>query len=281
MLTKADGSPLLQTGRAAIMGILNATPDSFSDGGLFLAVDAAVDHVAMMIDEGAEIIDIGGESTRPGAAPVNADEEMQRVIPIIEGLARRFDVTISIDTSRALVMEAAVNAGAGMINDVRALTEEGALSAAAELNVPVCLMHMQGQPGTMQLNPVYEDVTANVRDYLSQRVAACAAAGLDINNLILDPGFGFGKTQKQNFTLLNELQKVRSHDLPILVGLSRKSVIEQTLGLAVNDRTYASIALALLAARNGANIVRVHDVKATIDALRMAEAVEKVRKEYL
>jgi len=281
MLTKADGSPLLQTGRAAIMGILNATPDSFSDGGLFLAVDAAVDHVAMMIDEGADIIDIGGESTRPGAAPVNADEEMQRVIPIIEGLARRFDVTISIDTSRALVMEAAVNAGAGMINDVRALTEEGALSAAAELNVPVCLMHMQGQPGTMQLNPVYEDVTANVRDYLSQRVAACAAAGLDINNLILDPGFGFGKTQKQNFTLLNELQKVRSHDLPILVGLSRKSVIEQTLGLAVNDRTYASIALALLAARNGANIVRVHDVKATIDALRMAEAVEKVRKEYL
>ena len=281
MLTKADGSPLLQTGRAAIMGILNATPDSFSDGGLFLAVDEAIDHVAGMIDEGADIIDVGGESTRPGAAPVNADEEMQRVIPIIEGLVRRFDVTISIDTSRALVMDAAVNAGAGMINDVRALTEEGALGAAAELNVPVCLMHMQGQPGTMQHNPVYENVTANVRDYLSQRVAACVAAGLDINNLILDPGFGFGKTQKQNFTLLNELQKVRSHDLPILVGLSRKSVIEQTLGLAVNDRIYASIALALLAARNGANIVRVHDVKATIDALRMAEAVEKVRKEYL
>jgi dihydropteroate synthase len=279
MLTKADGSPLLQTGRVAIMGILNATPDSFSDGGLFLAVDEAIDHVSRMIDEGADIIDIGGESTRPGAAPVNADEEMQRVIPIIDGLVRRFDVTISIDTSRALVMGAAVNAGAGMINDVRALTEEGALSAAAELNVPVCLMHMQGQPGTMQLNPVYEDVTANVRDYLSQRVAACVAAGLDINNLILDPGFGFGKTQQQNFTLLNELQYVRSHDLPILAGLSRKSVIEQALGLVVNDRIYASIALALLAARNGANIVRVHDVKATIDALRMAEAVEKVRKE--
>ena len=279
MLTKEDGSPLLQTGRVAIMGILNATPDSFSDGGLFLAVDAAVDHVAMMIDEGADIIDIGGESTRPGAAPVNADEEMQRVIPIIEGLASRFDVMISIDTSKALVMDAAVNAGADMINDVRALTEEEALGAAAELNVPVCLMHMQGQPGTMQLNPVYEDVTANVRDYLSQRVAACVAAGLDINNLILDPGFGFGKTQQQNFTLLNELQYVRSHDLPILAGLSRKSVIEQALGLVVNDRIYASIALALLAARNGANIVRVHDVKATIDALRMAEAVEKVRKE--
>ncbi|MFW2439448.1 MAG: dihydropteroate synthase [Arenicellales bacterium] len=279
MLSKADGSPLLQTGRVAIMGILNATPDSFSDGGLFLAVDAAVDHVAMMIDEGADIIDIGGESTRPGAAPVNADEEMQRVIPIIERLAGRFDVTISIDTSKALVMDAAVNAGAGMINDVRALTGKGALSTAADLNVPVCLMHMQGEPDTMQLNPVYDDVTANVRDYLSQRVAACVAAGLDINNLILDPGFGFGKTQKQNFTLLNELRNVRSHDLPILAGLSRKSVIEQTLGLVEHDRVFASIALALLAVRNGANIVRVHDVKATTDAIRMAEAVEKLRKE--
>jgi len=192
---------------------------------------------------------------------------------------KRFDVTISIDTSKAAVMDTAVNAGAGMINDVRALTEEDALSVAAELNVPVCLMHMQGQPGTMQLNPVYEDVTATIRDYLSQRVAACVEAGLDINNLILDPGFGFGKTQKQNFTLLNELNRVRLHNLPILAGLSRKSVIEQTLGLAVNDRVYASIALALLAVRNGANIVRVHDVKATAEAIRMMEAVEKERKE--
>ena len=274
MLTRTDGSPLLQTGRAAIMGILNATPDSFSDGGLFLAVDEAIDHASGMIDEGADIIDVGGESTRPGASPVNADEEMQRVIPIIEGLARRFDVMISIDTSKALVMDAAVDAGAGMINDVRALTEEGALGAAAELNVPVCLMHMQGQPGTMQHNPVYEDVTTNVRDYLSQRVAACVAAGLDISNLILDPGFGFGKTQEQNFTLLNELEQIRIHPLPILAGLSRKSVIEQTLGLGVNDRVYASLALALLAVRNGASIIRVHDVKATVDAIRMVEAVE-------
>jgi len=279
MLIKADGSPLLQTGRAAIMGILNATPDSFSDGGLFLAVDEAVDRVARMVDEGADIIDIGGESTRPGASPINADEEMQRVIPIIEGLVRRFDVTISIDTSKAMVMEAAVNAGAGLINDVRALTEENALSVAARLNVPVCLMHMRGQPGTMQLNPVYEDVTATIRDFLSQRVAACVEAGLDINKLILDPGFGFGKTKKQNFTLLNELKQIRIHGLPILAGLSRKSVIEQTLGLAINDRVYASIALALLAVRNGANIVRVHDVKATTDAIRMMEAVEKGRKQ--
>jgi len=278
-LKTTDVSSFLQAGRVTIMGILNATPDSFSDGGLFLAVDEAVDHVARMIDEGADIIDIGGESTRPGATPVNADEEMQRVIPIIEGLVGRFDVTISIDTSKAQVMDAAVNAGAAMINDVRALTEEDALSVAAELNVPVCLMHMQGQPGTMQANPVYGDVTATIRDYLSRRVVACVAAGLDINNLILDPGFGFGKTQKQNFTLLNELQHVSSHGLPIMAGLSRKSVIGETLGLAVKDRIYASIALALLAVRNGANIVRVHDVKATTDAIRMVEAVEKVRKE--
>ncbi|MEA1888834.1 MAG: dihydropteroate synthase [Pseudomonadota bacterium] len=278
MLAKADGSLLLQTGRAAIMGILNATPDSFSDGGLFLAVDDAIDHVAGMIEEGADIIDIGGESTRPGAAAVSADEEMQRVIPIIEGLAKRFDVLISIDTSKALVMNAAVQAGAGMINDVRALNEKGALSTAAELNVPVCLMHMQGQPGTMQHNPVYDDVTTDIRDYLSQRVANCVEAGLDISNLILDPGFGFGKTRKQNFTLLNQLEQIRVHNLPVLAGLSRKSVIEQTLGLGVNDRVYASIALTLLAVRNGANIVRVHDVKATTDAIRMVEAVEAEKR---
>ncbi|NOY16096.1 MAG: dihydropteroate synthase [Gammaproteobacteria bacterium] len=278
-LKTKDRSPLLQTGRAAIMGILNVTPDSFSDGGLFLGVDEAVDHAARMIDEGADIIDIGGESTRPGATPVNVDEEMRRVIPIIEGLVRRFDVAISIDTSKAMVMDAAVNAGATMINDVHALTEKDALSIAAELNVPVCLMHMQGQPGTMQLNPVYEDVTASIREYLSQRVTACIEAGLDIKNLILDPGFGFGKSQKQNFTLLNELQSVRSHGLPILAGLSRKSVIGQALGLAVDDRVSASIALALLAVRNGANIVRVHDVKATTEAIRIMEVVEKVGKE--
>lgn len=278
-LKKADGTPLLKKGRTAIMGILNATPDSFSDGGLFLAVDEAVDRVASMLDEGADIIDIGGESTRPGAAAVDAEEEMQRVIPIIEELVKRFDVTISIDTSKAEVMNAAVNAGAGMINDVRALTQEDALSMAAKLKVQVCLMHMQGQPADMQSNPLYEDVTRTVRDYLSLRVDACADAGLDINDLILDPGFGFGKTQQQNFTLLNELQSIRSHDLPILAGLSRKSVIGQTLGLDVNDRVYASIALTLLAVRNGANMVRVHDVKASNDAIRMAEAVEQVRKD--
>ncbi len=273
MVRKSDGSPLVQTGRAAIMGILNVTPDSFSDGGLFLSVSQSIDHAARMIAEGADIIDIGGESTRPGASAVSVDEELERVLPVINAVSERFDVMISIDTSKAEVMEAAVHAGAGMINDVRALTAKGALQAAAKMTVPVCLMHMQGQPKSMQDNPTYDDVVADVRDFLSERVDACVEAGIDINRLILDPGFGFGKTQQQNFALLNHLESVRKHDLPILVGLSRKSIIAQTLGLNVGERTCASIALALLAVLNGANIVRVHDVKETIQAIRMAEAV--------
>ncbi len=273
MVRKSDGSPLVQTGRAAIMGILNVTPDSFSDGGLFLSVSQSIDHAARMIAEGADIIDIGGESTRPGASAVSVDEELERVLPVINAVSERFDVMISIDTSKAEVMEAAVHAGAGMINDVRALTAKGALQAAAKMTVPVCLMHMEGQPKSMQDNPTYDDVVADVRDFLSERVDACVEAGIDINRLILDPGFGFGKTQQQNFALLNHLESVRKHDLPILVGLSRKSIIAQTLGLNVGERTCASIALALLAVLNGANIVRVHDVKETIQAIRMAEAV--------
>jgi dihydropteroate synthase len=273
MIRKSDGSPLVQTGRAAVMGILNVTPDSFSDGGLFLSVSQSIDHAARMIAEGADIIDIGGESTRPGASAVSVDEELERVLPVINAISERFDVMISIDTSKAEVMEAAVRAGAGMINDVRALAAKGALQVAAKMTVPICLMHMQGQPKSMQDNPVYDDVVADVRDFLSKRVDACVEAGIDINRLILDPGFGFGKTQQQNFALLNHLESIRKHDLPILVGLSRKSVIAQTLGLDVGERTCASIALALLAVLNGANIVRVHDVKETIQAIRMAEAV--------
>lgn len=269
----ADSFPLLQAGRTAIMGILNTTPDSFSDGGLFRSVSTAVDHAARMIAEGADIIDIGGESTRPGASPVSVDEEMERVIPVIEAVSQRFSATISIDTSKAEIMESAVNAGAGMINDVRALTEAGALEAAAKLAVPVCLMHMQGQPETMQEKPEYSDVTAEVRNFLSQRVDQCLQAGINMSNLILDPGFGFGKTQKQNFRLLNELDDIRLSGLPILAGLSRKSMIGQTLGIEVNERLYASIALALLAMRNGANILRVHDVRETCEAIRMVEAV--------
>lgn len=261
------------------MGILNATPDSFSDGGLFLSASKAVDHVARMTAEGADIIDIGGESTRPGAIPVSADEERARVIPIIEAVSQRFDVVLSIDTSKAEVMESAVNAGAGMINDVRALTEKNALQVAVKMSVPVCLMHMQGQPGTMQDKPVYDDVVADVRTYLSERVDACVQAGMELSRLILDPGFGFGKTQQQNFALLNELESIRIHNLPILAGLSRKSLIGQSLGLAVDERTHASIALALLAVRNGANIIRVHDVKETSEAIRMVEAVVKEKIE--
>lgn len=281
MIQNADGYPLLQEGRAAIMGILNATPDSFSDGGLFISVSKAVDHVARMIDEGADIIDIGGESTRPGASPVSADEEMERVIPIIEAVSQRFGVIISIDTSKATVMQAAVNAGAGMINDVRALKEEDALQAAVKMAVPVCLMHMQGQPQSMQDKPVYADVTTDVREFLSERVDQCLEAGMDLNNIILDPGFGFGKTTQQNFQLLNELERIRSHDLPVLAGLSRKSMIGQTLNLGVNERVSASIALALLAVLNGANIIRLHDVKETCQAVRMIEAVVKEKKERL
>ena len=279
MIQNADGYPLLQEGRTAIMGILNATPDSFSDGGLFISVSKAVDHVARMIDEGADIIDIGGESTRPGASPVSAEEEMERVIPIIEAVTQRFGVIISIDTSKATVMQAAVNAGAGMINDVRALKEEDALQAAVKMAVPVCLMHMQGQPQSMQDKPVYNDVTTDVREFLSERVDQCLEAGMDLNNIMLDPGFGFGKTTEQNFQLLNELEHIRLHDLPVLAGLSRKSMIGQTLNLGVNERLSASIALALLAVLNGANILRLHDVKETCQAVRMIEAVVKEKKE--
>ena len=255
------------------MGILNTTPDSFSDGGLFLSAGKAVDHARRMIDEGADILDIGGESTRPGAGAVSTQQELDRVIPVIESLAVRFDTPLSIDTSKAAVMQQAISAGAAMINDVRALREEGALQAAVQGNVPVCLMHMQGEPRTMQQNPQYENVVVDVRTFLSERVQACVDAGLSKQDLVLDPGFGFGKTQTQNFTLLNQLDAIRVDGLPILAGLSRKSMIGQTLDLPVEERVHASVGLALMAVWNGANIVRVHDVKATHDALRMVEAV--------
>ena len=261
------------------MGILNATPDSFSDGGLFIAVSKAVDQVAKMVDGGADIIDIGGESTRPGASPVSAEEEVDRVNPIIEAVSQRFRVMISVDTSKAAVMQSAVNAGADMINDVRALQQDGALHTAAELAVPVCLMHMQGQPQSMQDEPAYTDVTTEVREFLSERVSKCVEAGIELDNLILDPGFGFGKTRAQNFQLLNELDDIRLHSLAVLAGLSRKSLIGQTLDLEVSERMPASIALALLAVSNGANILRVHDVKETSQAVRMLEAVVKEKKQ--
>lgn len=261
-------------GRAAIMGILNITPDSFSDGGLFLGRDRAVAHALAMAADGADIIDVGGESTRPGAVAVSVDEELARTIPVIEAVRAATELPISIDTSKPEVMRAAVAAGASLINDVRALREPGALAAAAGLGVPVCLMHMQGAPRTMQANPVYGDVVAEVRQFLADRIAACEAAGIPRSRLIVDPGFGFGKTVAHNLALLRGLPALAGLGCPVLAGLSRKSLIGAVLGLPVDERLHASVALALIAVQNGASIVRVHDVRATRDAVRIWEAVQ-------
>jgi len=264
----------LDLGRVAIMGILNITPDSFSDGGLFLGRDRALAHALEMAADGADIIDVGGESTRPGAPAVSVEQELARVIPVIEAVRAAVELPISIDTSKPEVMRAAVAAGAGLINDVRALREPGALAAAAGLGVPVCLMHMQGEPRTMQANPVYGDVLAEVREFLAGRVAACEAAGIPRARLIVDPGFGFGKTVAHNLALLRGLPELAGLGCPVLAGLSRKSLIGAVLGLPVDERLHASVALALIAVQNGASIVRVHDVRATRDAVRMWEAVQ-------
>ena len=260
--------------RTAIMGILNVTPDSFADGGVFLSRDKAVAHAVRMVEEGADIIDVGGESTRPGAQPVSAQEELDRVIPVIETLARDIPVPISIDTSKPEVMREAVAAGAGFINDVCALRAEGALAAAAELGVPVCLMHMQGEPRTMQQSPRYTDVVAEVREFLRARLEAATAAGIPMEKIVVDPGFGFGKTLEHNLELLGNLKALKALGVPVLTGLSRKSMIGKALGLPVERRVYASVALALLAVQNGAAIVRVHDVAPTVEAVRMVEAVQ-------
>ena len=267
------GGRALDLSRTAIMGILNVTPDSFSDGGIFLARDAAVAHALAMVEEGADVIDVGGESTRPGAQAVSVQEELDRVIPVIEAIARAVSLPISIDTSKPEVMRAAVAAGAGLINDVRALREPGALQTAAELEVPVCLMHMQGEPRNMQHHPVYTDVLGEVRDFLQQRIEACVAAGIPRRRLVVDPGFGFGKTVEHNLELLRRLGELRALGVPILAGLSRKSMIGALFGLPVAQRLHASVALALVAVQNGAAMLRVHDVRATREAIRMLEAV--------
>lgn len=265
---------LLDLSRPRVMGILNVTPDSFSDGGVYLGPDAALNQARQMVEEGADIIDIGGESTRPGAASVSLQEELDRVIPLIEVLAAELPVPLSIDTSKAEVMSAAVQAGVGMINDVMALRGEGALAAAAASTLPVCLMHMQGEPRTMQADPCYNDVTAEVSGFLSERVDACLAAGIERERLLLDPGFGFGKTLKHNLQLLRELHQVTALGLPLLVGISRKSMIGALLdGAVVDQRLYGSLAAAVMAVERGAAIVRVHDVKPTVDALRITAAV--------
>jgi dihydropteroate synthase len=260
--------------RPVVMGVLNVTPDSFSDGGRFFRVEDAVTRGLQMADEGAAIIDIGGESTRPGAEPVAVEEELRRVVPVIDGLRPRTRAMISVDTSKASVMQAAAAAGADMINDVRALREPGALEAAALSGCAVCLMHMQGDPRTMQQAPGYADVLGEVRAFLSLRVEACLAAGLPLERLVLDPGFGFGKTVEHNLELLRRLGEVSVQGLPVLAGLSRKSLVGTLTGRSAGERVPGSLALAILAALHGARILRVHEVAATVDALNVLAAVE-------
>lgn len=255
------------------MGVLNITPDSFSDGGDFFSPEAALRRAERMVAEGADLIDVGGESTRPGAVAVSVDDERRRILPIIESLATRLPVPISVDTSKPEVMQAAAAAGATLINDVRALREPGALAAAAALDLPVCLMHMQGEPRSMQADPSYEDVVAEVRGFLAERTAACLAAGLSGERLLVDPGFGFGKRLAHNLALLARLPELALVGPPLLVGISRKSMLGALTGRSVEDRLPAGLAAAVIAARNGARILRVHDVAATVDALKVVAAV--------
>jgi dihydropteroate synthase len=265
---------LLRQSRPLVMGILNATPDSFSDGGRFLNTRLAVDHALVMQKEGADIIDIGGESTRPGAPSVTIEDEAARVLPVIEAIRRESAIAISVDTSKPELMRRAVEAGADMINDVNALQAPQAVEVCAELGVPVCVMHMQGQPRTMQTNPHYDDVVGDIKRFLQQRVAACEAAGIDRGHIMIDPGFGFGKTLAHNLSLLGHLEQFEELGLPLLVGMSRKSMLGMILDAEVDDRLYGSIAAAVIACTRGARIFRVHDVKPSVDALRVCAAVK-------
>ena len=257
----------------SVMGVINVTPDSFSDGGKFLTPHEALRQAGKMVVAGAEILDIGGESTRPGAVPVGEQEELDRVIPIIEAIAADLDVAVSIDTSKPGVMREAVAAGAAMINDVCALQADGALAAAAELQQPVCLMHMQGQPRSMQVQPKYDDVMDEVTQFLASRVTQCVEAGLGKDLLVVDPGFGFGKTPAHNVELLANLRQLQRIGCPVLIGVSRKSTLGVITGREVDDLLPASIAAAVVAVMQGAQIVRAHDVAETVDALRVARSL--------
>ncbi len=268
------GNRVLDLAHPQVMGILNVTPDSFSDGGRFRQRDAALRHAAAMVAAGASLIDVGGESTRPGALQVSSDEELQRVAPVVEAIAAELDVIISVDTSCPQVMRESARLGAGLINDVRSLRREGALQAAAQSGLPVCLMHMQGEPETMQKNPHYDDLLAEVQAFFAERMAACAAAGIAAERIILDPGFGFAKNLQHNLSLFKHLQVLHGFARPLLVGVSRKSMIGQTLGREVDQRLAGGLALAALALAKGACILRVHDVAETVDVVRMLAAVE-------
>ncbi len=268
----------LDLSTARVMGVLNVTPDSFSDGGLYVAHESAVEHALAMIEDGADIVDVGGESTRPGAEPVSESEELDRVIGVIEALRRETVVPISIDTSKPAVMRAAVAAGAAMVNDVCALKNSDVSSLAA-LDVPVCLMHMQGEPRTMQKQPRYDDVVAEVRDYLRRRAQDCEMAGIPAERIVLDPGFGFGKDLQHNLALLKNLDKLVACGYPVLVGLSRKSLIPAIMASAgrtsrARDRVGGSVTLALYAVRQGAHIVRVHDVRETVEGLTIQRSLD-------
>lgn len=268
------GNRVLDLAHPQVMGILNVTPDSFSDGGRFRQRDEALRHAAAMVAAGASLIDVGGESTRPGALQVSADEELQRVAPVVEAIAAELDVIISVDTSCPQVMRESARLGAGLINDVRSLRREGALQAAAESGLPVCLMHMQGEPETMQKNPHYDDLLAEVQAFFAERMAACAAAGIAAERIILDPGFGFAKNLQHNLSLFKHMQVLHGFARPLLVGVSRKSMIGQALGREVDQRLAGGLALAALAVTKGACILRVHDVAETVDLVRMIAAVE-------
>ena len=275
MIVDCAGKPLDLT-RPQVMGILNVTPDSFSDGGQFIAPDAALKQAQKMVADGAAIIDVGGESTRPGAAIVSVEEEIARVVPVIEAIQSEIDIPISIDTSKPDVMRAAVNAGAGLINDVQALRVEGALQAAAELDVPVCLMHAQGTPDNMQDNPNYDAVVAEVSQFLYERVSVCEQAGISRDKLIVDPGFGFGKRASHNLRLMKHLDLLVKQGLPVLIGVSRKSMIGKLLNVSVDERLAASLALSALAVWQGAKIIRSHDVRETVQAIMMTQHVIQV-----
>ena len=268
------GGRSLRLDRPRVMGIVNVTPDSFSDGGAHATVDAAVAHGMSLAEEGADVLDVGGESTRPGAAEVPLEEELRRVIPVIERLAAKTSLPISVDTSKPDVMRAAVVAGAGMLNDVYALRREGALDAAAELGVPVVLMHMLGEPRSMQDEPRYDDVVGDVHRFLAERIFSAEMAGIAKKNIVVDPGFGFGKSREHNLALLAQLQRFTELGVPVLAGLSRKKTIGELTGREVTrERIHGSVAAHLIAVQRGARIVRVHDVAATIDALKVWEAV--------
>ena len=268
------GSQVLDLSRPHVMGILNVTPDSFSDGGRFAGLDAALRHAEAMAAAGATLIDVGGESTRPGARAVSPTEELERVAPIVEAVARELDVVVSVDTSTPAVIRESARLGAGLINDVRSLRRDGALDAAADTGLPVCLMHMRGEPGDMQVDPHYEDVTSEVCSFLELRMAACAAVGIRLERIVLDPGFGFAKTLTHNLVLFRHMEALHRLGRPLLVGVSRKSMVGAVLGRPVDQRLYGSLALAALAVSKGARIVRVHDVAETVDVVRMIAAVQ-------